>query len=151
MYKESELKSELCERLRIPAVLRNVVNTLNADLYGGPCYRNRYGESVSMFDTDEPGVHQFDFMRGVAMVSDFTDSGFNGVNESGGLPSTLYYESWSGCFLDSLPEGRFVDDDGEETEDESGEWIEPVWEDYYEIDRATMLRAMFGAELSQYL
>lgn len=132
MYKDSDLESELRKIVRIPAVLDNVIDTLNSDLYSGPCYRNKYGEAVSMWD-DEPGIHQFDFTRGVTMVSEWLDN----------LPSTLYYESWSGCFLTSEPEGW--------EDEETGEWIEPDYSEYYEIDHATMLNALVGTELAAYL
>ena len=72
-------------------------------------------------------------MRGVQLVSDYLDQ----------LPSSLYYETWSGCFLKSEPEGW--------EDEETGEWIEPDYSEYYEIDRSAMLNALVGKELAHHL
>jgi len=131
MYKDSDLEKHLRETIRVPAVLDSVIDTLNSDLYPGPCYRNKWGEPVSMWDDDE-GIHQFDFVRGCQIVTDwFGDR----------LPYKLYYETWSGEFLSSEPEPW---------EDEDGTVIEPDYSEYYEIDHSYMVETLLGRELANH-
>lgn len=118
------------ESVKIPAVLQSVILTLNHDLHSGPVYLNKYGEMCSMFDSDEPGVHQFEFQRAGAMVFDYLDRV---------VPRTVYYESWSGCFLSSLPQG--------EEDEETGEWIEPDHSEICEIDASMIYESILGTEL----
>jgi hypothetical protein len=51
---------------------------------------------------------------------------------------TVYYDNDCGGFLDKMPEGEYVD----------GEYIEPSWEEIYEVD---VKKELCGAELAPYI
>lgn len=123
-----ELSTSIAEYIRIPAVLQNVINTANSDLYHGPIYIDTNGNHVSCFDEYH---HAFDFARATGIIAAW----FNN------MPGELYYEEWSGCILESEPDWY--------EDPETGEMIPP--DSYYVIDRPQIAECLFGRELAAYV
>jgi hypothetical protein len=107
------------DSVRIPAVLQNVASTANSDLYSGPIYIDSDGDHVSCFDKYD---HQFDFSRGVAIVSEWLNN----------LP-TLFYLEW---VPSAEPASVECEIDGDL---------------YPEIPVDDIAVALFGRELASYL
>lgn len=130
MTMEKEIELEIGNAYLTP-VLCNLINMANTDLYSGPLYLNAEGETVSMFDDDY--THAFDFVRACGIIRDALDRR---------LPDSLYYETWSGCVLTSVPEAY---------EDEDGTMVEPEPSELYEFD-SQMLRVLaVGKELARHV
>jgi len=126
---QTDINSAVSEYVRVPAVVRNLANRCNEDLYNGPLYLDANGEPVSMFDPEYD--HAFDFQRATGILSDWCDRN---------LPPALYYESESGCLSKSPPEPE---------EDEADVYWESA--EYYEIDFREITKTLFGGELARYL
>jgi hypothetical protein len=77
-------------------------------------------------DPDAPG-----YVTAIDTLRDWIDSD---------MPRTLWYDVQSGYVEESEPEG-FEDE-------ETGEWIEPEWSDYYKYESHDIKRIVFGALVS---
>jgi len=76
----TNLRATIQETIKVPAVLENVIQTANQDLYHGPVYFDAEGDEVSMFDG---AVRSFDFERACEIIRGWLDD----------LP-TYYYVDW---------------------------------------------------------
>ena len=94
--------------------LQAVINTLRQDLYYGPVYTDGHGNELSCFDE---GAQQFNFSKAAALVNRHLDL------------NTVYYEDWSGCIVETIPEDA-----------------DPDFDVYYEID---LREHVLGRELAQ--
>jgi len=89
----SDLRKVIQESIRVPAVLENVIETANQDLYSGPVYFDADGDQVSCFDG---AVRQFDFSRAVNIIGDWLES----------LPTYYFVEWWPGLETEN-PEDEY--------------------------------------------
>ena len=134
MTMESNIK-EYISNLNIPDDIQLEINRCRYDLYYGPLYLDEDGEDCSCFDE---GAHQFDFSGACTTISDyFADH----------VPCVVYHEDWSGCILESLPEGEEVetgvlDEDGEPIL----EWVDPG--PFSEVD---LWSQILGKDLVRYV
>jgi hypothetical protein len=112
-YAKSKLGDDDYERMN------HLASWLRADLWDGPQ------------DYSEDGAPCKGFVSGCEALTESLDE----IVE-------VYLEDWSGCILESEPEG-FEDDDGE--------WIEPEYSDYTKYERGDILRELLGSELAQHI
>lgn len=104
----------------------HLIHLANSDLYYGPLYFDSQGEQCLWCDKS---AKQFDFSAACQTIRDALDD----------LPSTVYYNHMNEEIEDKAPEAY---------EDEDGKWIEPWWEDYYEVD---VKDELLGSELKSYI
>ena len=134
--------------VRIPAVLVNVINTTNSDLYHGPIYIDADGDHVSCFDQYH---HQFDFPRAIGIISNWLDNQPTGYldTQSGEIGKEPEFMECDDC--DST--GINIANDIEticDTCDGQGAF-EPEWTDFYEVNRNTLAVALLGRELARHM
>ena len=113
----------------LPAEIARKIALLNSDLYFGPLYFNPEGETCCHMDE---GAVPFNFSKAGDEVMDY-------LREE--IPSTVYVDMDCEQVFDSEPQGYF---DGDE-DDEDAEWIEPYWENVYQVD--DVYSALLGREL----
>ena len=127
-----KIETLIVENYPVNRRIQRVASMANSDLWAGPIYLTKEGQTTSMFDDDYD--HAFDFSKACGIIGRW-------VNDN--LPTgTVYLDMDSGEFMDSAPEGE---------EDEEGNWIEPYMECLYEIEPAEIRKALFGKELSAHI
>ena len=113
------------EHFELPADIANKINLLNSDLYNGPMYFNPEGEQCCHMDE---GATPFLFSKTADEVMDY-------LREE--VPSTVYVDMDCEQVFDNEPEGY----------EEDGEWIEPYWENVYQVDN--VYGVLLGTELGR--
>ena len=115
---EAAVRKHFMEQM--PAAVKHQLSGALMDLYEGPLSKSR---------ARAEGIRGWKgFSHAVSVLSDWWD----GVGEK------VWYDQNADYIETSEPEGF---------EDEDGEWVEPMWEDYFVFDRRDAAREVFGSEL----
>jgi len=114
-------------KVNLPVEIQRKIGLLNSDLYFGPLYFGSDGEECVCFDFEaEPTP--FDFVVVAREVMEHLRDE---------VPSEVYVDMNVEEVLSSEPEG-WEDED-------TGEWIEPFWEEIYHVD--DVYKSLLGREL----
>lgn len=102
---------------KMPARIKKLVSGARTDLYGGP---------YSKTDMRAFGVSRWPgYSKAIDEISDWASDHV----------SELWVDTGAGFVMDSEPEG-FTDED-------TGEYVEPFWEEIAHFDRRDVMRAVF--------
>lgn len=117
------------DHFELPAEIARKINLLNSDLYFGPLYFNPEGETCCHMDE---GATPFNFSKAGDEVMEY-------LREE--IPNTVYVDMDCEQVFDNEPEGFFEDEDDEDS------WIEPYWENVYQVDN--VYGVLLGTELGR--
>ena len=120
---EEKLDKALWTHFDPPAEINRLVNMARYDLYYGPMQE---GEDVDGYTY--PG-----FSKAIDQINTWLSK----------VMEDVWYDRQSGEVLTKKPEGY--------EDEETGEYVEPMWEDYYHLKARDVVRTMFGRELGSYL
>ena len=142
MSVKTEMQNAIREYIAVPAHIKACASAIAYDLLHGPSWSIVRGGDITQFTEDDFAAYAEDLEGPESEISE-TYSG--PVAEAlrqfiDDLPGDLYYESWSGCILNSEPEG-YQDED-------TGEWIEPDYSDYLQISGEDITQALFGKTIA---
>jgi hypothetical protein len=112
----------------MPKDLSTWKNQAYWDLVNGPLMECETCGEVCTCESPYPG-----FEKATQALSSWADEYVTG---------DFYYDTQSGELLDSEPKG--FEDEG------TGEFVEPMWEDYIKVSRGEVLAVIFGRELAPY-
>jgi len=112
---------------KMPKRVKLAAAYLEEDLYHGPM--ETYGPD-HVKAKGYPST--WTFKKAAKIVSDWSDKNLNGP---------IYYDSQTGEVTEHEPEG-FEDE-------ETGDIIEPIWDDWFEFDRGALWKAVFGKEVAK--
>lgn len=115
------------DKIELPVDIQKQISLLTSDLYSGPLYFDRDGNECPCFDF-ENGARQYDFCQAAKNVMNY-------LREE--VSDTAYIDMNTEELLEKEPEGW--------EDEETGEWIEPFWEEIYLVD--DVYKSLLGGEL----
>ncbi len=115
------------DKIKLPVDIQKQISLLTSDLYSGPLYFDRDGNECSCFDF-ESGARQYDFCQAAKNVMNYLRKE---------VSDTVYIDMNVEELLEREPEGW--------EDEETGEWIEPFWEEIYLVD--DVYKSLLGGEL----
>jgi len=122
---EKAFQKAIGERYPIPKNIQRLINAANMDLYYGPYAE---GENIEN-EWTYPG-----FVSACDRISEWIDEN---------IPSEMYFDYDCEYISETEPEP--------EIDEETGETIEPFWENWYRFERKGIIANIVGKELSSYI
>lgn len=104
---------------KMPKKIKNLVSGALMDLHSGP---------MSKADMRDHGIKAWPgYSSALKQIRDWADDNI----------SEVWYDMQSGYVEESEPKAW--------KDEETGEWVEPFWEDYVHFDRRDVMREVFGS------
>lgn len=131
------MEQDVIKHFNVPERLQKIANVIRWDLLYGPTYVVAPGDDWSKWTEDCHGDHtSYDELEAIGKpvetyASPLAEELRNYIDE---LPSEIYYDTQCGHVSENEPEAEEID----------GEVIEPVWEDWYRLERREIVKFLFG-------
>ena len=133
------------KHFNVPCYILECAEAIHSDLMYGPKRSIIPKGDITLFDGNTYDCTQRpedDLEEGDILVETYTDLVGNTLREYiDGLPRELWVDSCADEILDSEPEGW--------EDEETGEWIEPFWEDYWRLGTHEIVEALFGPTIAK--
>lgn len=134
----------LTDLFPVPAYIKACATAVAYDLNHGPAWVIVPEEGISSFTADHLATFPEDLEGLDGRLCSVTDGLVADTLQAfiNDLPATVWREVWADYYCTTEPEGY--------EDDETGEWIEPEWQDYQQIDRQGITLALFGKTIAHH-
>lgn len=139
-------KEEIRKHFKIPPHIEACASAIRYDLLHGPSWSRIPGGNIEKFTVDHYATFYADLEedKREGDVIEETYVGTVAKTLKGfldDLPSESYYNTFGGEFSEKEPEG--------EQEEETGDYIEPNWDDWYKLDHRDLVEILFGKTIAR--
>lgn len=141
---ETEIETAVENHFKVPSHIMACASAIRYDLMHGPSFAAIPNTGIESFTVDH---YASDYESLENMTDCKIEETYIGIvaqtlrDYISNLPSEMWYDSQCGYLSENEPEGY--------EDDETGEWIEPEWSDYYKLERSNIVAALFGKTIAK--